>query len=435
MSVPTLRWLQIHRYEQFDPVRIEFSEHENLILGVNGAGKTRLLKLLRAVLSLDFGELRGQSFDVEFELVTWTAIDASHPLTIRGRVQDEVVVRGDNPGDRPGLMPRQGISLAAMLMFESQGTTLRCELKNGEMTFRESNGAFEEVVSYLGDGLLLPTFRYSDTSVAARTVLAMYPTCESVFVREADQEFQILTHEIEYSAEITGGRNRRLAKIFSPERLERFLEHDLFPLILQVLVVVNWNTGSTEAERHLFESSLEPRAGVLQQDEIMKRICGAIRARHVRYLPHVVREKGEIVECRGLGLRVCFLDGTELADTELTFGQRRFLYAGLMLLTHPLAPFLMDEVDNGLHPRLIETLLDLLVGRQLFLASHNKLIIDYTNFAGPEDVQKKIHVVERGDDGRQTVRTFDEETARTVYEKISVAIQSPSEVLLAEGLW
>jgi hypothetical protein len=173
----------------------------------------------------------------------------------------------------------------------------------------------------------------------------------------------------------------------------------------------------------------------LSQDELRNRICGAIRAQSVDFVPNVVREKGELIECRGLGIRVRFLDGTELADTELTFGQRRFLYAGLMLIARPDAPFLMDEVDNGLHPRLIETLLQLLAGRQLFLASHNKLIIDYTNFAGPEDVQKKIHVVERGDDGRQTVRTFDEETARTVYEKIAVAIQSPSEVLLAEGLW
>jgi len=48
MSVPSLRWLQIHRYEQFDPVRIEFSGQENLILGINGAGKTRLLRLIRA---------------------------------------------------------------------------------------------------------------------------------------------------------------------------------------------------------------------------------------------------------------------------------------------------------------------------------------------------------------------------------------------------
>lgn len=46
MSTPTLRWLQIHEYEQFEPVRIEFSPRESLILGLNGAGKTQLLRLI-----------------------------------------------------------------------------------------------------------------------------------------------------------------------------------------------------------------------------------------------------------------------------------------------------------------------------------------------------------------------------------------------------
>ncbi|HEY0137064.1 MAG TPA: AAA family ATPase, partial [Nannocystis sp.] len=105
------------------------------------------------------------------------------------------------------------------------------------------------------------------------------------------------------------------------------------------------------------------------------------------------------------------------------------------LLSHPDSPILIDEVDNGLHPRLVETLLQLLAGRQSFLASHNKIVIDYTNFDGPEDVRRKIHIVQRAKDGRQSVLVLDDETARAVYDKIEVAIQSPSDVLLAEGLW
>ncbi len=434
MSVPTLRWLQIHRYEQFDPVRIEFSEHENLILGVNGAGKTRLLKLLRAVLSLDFGELRGQSFDVEFELVT-TGGKAGSPLTIRGRVNDEVSLRGDDPGELPGSMPRQGVLLAATLEFESEDTKFTCELKHGEMTFRESSGLFEEVVSYRGEGSLLPPFRRSDTSEMARKVVKMYPTCESVYVSEADREFQILTRELEYSAIHARGRKDYMITIDSAERIGRLLSHDLFPLIFRVFSVIAVDSDSVDLREVALMNELGSRVSRPGQGKLLDEIYAAIRADHLLCGLEIVREKGDFIDCRGLMLRVRFLDGTELANTELTFGQRRFLFAGLMLLVHPNAPFLMDEVDNGLHPRLVETLLNLLAGRQLFLASHNKLIIDYTNFAGPEDVQKKIHVVERGDDGRQTVRTFDGETARTVYEKIAVAIQSPSEVLLAEGLW
>lgn len=430
MSVPTLRWLQIHRYEQFDPVRIEFSEHENLILGVNGAGKTRLLKLLRAVLSLDFGELRGQSFDVEFELLTQAANRSS--LILRGRVQD--VVTNGRLGGFPGSSFGRRVSLAATLEFASEDTNFAYEITDGEMMFRESNDGLAEPISSLGEGMLLPSFPYTDNSEVARKISNAYPICNSVLVSEADQEFRILTREAEYSATSAGGR-RNLTAMDSNGRLDRLLAYDLIGFVLMVVSVMDRDASIAGLPPYSFISRSPVNAGALSQDELRNRICGAIRAQSVDFVPNVVREKGELIECRGLGIRVRFLDGTELADTELTFGQRRFLYAGLMLIARPDAPFLMDEVDNGLHPRLIETLLQLLAGRQLFLASHNKLIIDYTNFAGPEDVQKKIHVVERGDDGRQTVRTFDEETARTVYEKIAVAIQSPSEVLLAEGLW
>jgi len=426
MSVPTLRWLQIHRYEQFDPVRIEFSAHENLILGVNGAGKTRLLKLLRAVLSMDFSELRAQHFDVEFELLTSRARNAESAVIIRGRVQDEAVDISEGPDGLTGSMPRQGVSLAAMLTFETEDAKFTCKLKNGEMTIRESGGVFEEVVSYYGDGSLLPIFPRSHTGEAARKIVNIYRTCGSAFVSEADQEFQFLTRDVEYSVTTTVDSQHR-EKRFSINPapwLNRLLSHDLFPLILRVVTRMESDSGSTGLPTF-------PPDGA----ELLPQLCGAIRAEHVRYFPKIVREMGDLIEGRGLGLRVRFLDGAEVADSELTFGQRRFLYAGLMLMAHPNAPFLMDEVDNGLHPRLVETLLNLLAGRQLFLASHNKLIIDYTNFDGPEDVRKKIHVVERGDDGRQTVHNFDDETARTVYEKIAVAIQSPSEVLLAEGLW
>lgn len=429
MSIPTLRWLQIHRYEQFNPVRIEFSEHENLILGVNGAGKTRLLKLLRAILSMDFGELRAQPFDVEFELLTVRSEKAKRSVTIRGRVQ-AVVASVEVPDDFPSAMPREGMSLAAMLEVESENTKISCELKNGEMTVRESSGAFEEKVPYRG--ALLPPFRHSNMSEMVRKAFSMHPVCESVFLSEADQEFQILTREVEYSVE--GTLDRRNVSIAYAERLGKLLMHDLLPLIFEVLSNPDQGPGS-KAIRFPFGARQELRDGAVGQDKILTGIYRAIRAQDVRYFPNVVREKGENLDCRGLGLRVRFVDGTEVVDSELTFGQRRFLYAGLMLMAHPSAPFLMDEVDNGLHPRLVETLLNLLAGRQIFLASHNKLVIDYTNFDGPEDVQKKIHVVDRGEDGRQTVRTFDDATARSVYEKIAVAIQSPSEVLLAEGLW
>lgn len=429
MSVPTLRWLQIHRYEQFAPVRVEFSERENLVLGINGAGKTRLLKLLRAVLGLDFGELRERPFDVEFELATVSAQDAERQVIITGRVQSGAGERVEGGDELPGTMQRRGSTLTASVSFAANDTKFDCAFKDGEVAIRNAAGAVD-VISYSDDGSLLPPYLLGSPLKVVREFNELYPVCGSVVVSEADQEFQILTHVAEYSL----SRGRRVM-VDPGQRMERRLAQEIGPLLSYV--------ASRMDREHTGEGIAPPPARsagapVVEAGEagtVLGSIQAAIRATQLRLFPKVVRQSNELIECRGLGIRVRFVDGTELADTELTFGQRRFLYAGLMLLQDPDAPFLIDEVDNGLHPRLLLTLLTLLQGRQCFLAGHNKLIVDYTDFASVEDVQRKIHVVTRGDDGRQSVQVFDQATASDVFEKISVAIQSPSDVLLAEGLW
>ena len=434
MSLPSLRWLQIHRYEQFEPVRIEFSGQENLVLGINGAGKTRLLRLIRAVLSLDFGELRDQVFDVEFELESVTALDRHVRVRVGGRVRSDVIAQDDAPGQYPNMMGQRTMTLNAVLWFEVNGKRISSELRDGQITLVGGPGDVPEILPHDGQGLLVWPSRFARRGDVASAMRAMYPLCESVMISEADQEFEILTGEVQYSVNGSLPRGREIV-IDPPERLTHLLRRDLYPLLFQLGFDMNRNGGSADlpSAPFMFGRAIEGREKIHEQ--LLVRIQAAIGATQLRLVPKIVREKDELVECRGLGLRVSFTDGTEVVESELTFGQRRYLYTGLMLLSHPGEPILIDEVDNGLHPRLVETLLQLLADRQSFLASHNKIVIDYTNFDGPEDVQRKVHIVQRGKDGRQSVLVLDDETARTVYEKISVAIQSPSDVLLAEGLW
>lgn len=429
MSVPSLRWLQIHRYEQFDAVRIEFSERENLILGINGAGKTRLLRLIRAVLSQDFGEVIDRPFDVEFEFATGVLPGIDAPVVIHGRVQNEDAMRLDTDGEYPESLSLRATTLRASIVYDFTDSRVSCELKDGELSFRDSSGLFVETAPYSGEGFLRPPFTRKDRRKMAKR-MALISGFRSVFVGEADREFQVLTSEIEYL--INAIPLRQLSLEFQ-SRTERLVRGDMFPLLFQVATHLDRAVPGISPSWFEFSRGSPDMASSIA-DELL-RVEAAIGLSHILLVPRIVREKGTLLECRGLGLRVRFRDGTEVVESELTFGQRRFLYASLMLLSHPGAPFLMDEIDNGLHPRLVETLLKELSGRQIFLASHNKIVIDYTNFAGPEDVQRKIHIVQRGEDGRQSVLRLDDETAQNVFAKISVAIQSPSDVLLAEGLW
>lgn len=151
--------------------------------------------------------------------------------------------------------------------------------------------------------------------------------------------------------------------------------------------------------------------------------------------PKVGLSTPEKLECNGFEVRLKFTSGAEYVDSGLTFGQRRFLMIALLLLFRPSFPAVIDEVDNGLHPRLVEAVLRLLPARQSFLASHNKLVLDYINYEDTEDIRRKIHICRRALGGDQTVAAIDEATAQEVHEKLSVGIMHVSDILRMEGLW
>lgn len=429
MSVPALQWLHIHRYEQFEPVQIQFSSRENLLLGVNGAGKTRLLTLIRAVLSLDFGELLNRTFDVEFELHTMSAgTRDSGKVIVTGRVRNAHAVPQSSA--EPAML-QPAMELTAKISYRRDDTVLRCEVRGNEMTYRHDGpkGTIEKAL-ITGSGLLKPTHRDLQDPDIRSVVPLVYPQCEANYLGASDREFRILTQDLSFTVGSGSGASIRVTND-KGESLGHLLLWDLLPLVLALgkLDHTRLNDGLDLSEPGALNVI------VPLDDAVFRRLFSSMGVRTVRLVPKIARTQGMEYECRGVDVRVRFLDETEVAESELTFGQRRYLYAGIVFALHPAAPVLVDEIDNGLHPQLIATLLDLWRDRQVFIVSHNKLVIDHTNFSGPLDVQEKVHIVRRAENGQQTVLSLDEAAALEIYEKIAVAIQSPSDVLRAEGLW
>lgn len=427
MSAPTLLWLHIHQYEQFDDVRIRFSPRENLLLGVNGAGKTRLLKLIRAVLTLEFGELLSRPFDVEFELQTVSGgVLGRDDIRVTGRVTN---VGGTAQGNAENISLQPPMELTATIAYRSAEALIWSEIRGNEVFYHRDRPSVAEKAMLSGGGSLKPTHRELQDPILRETLPKVFPRCEANYLGESDHEFRVLSQILSFT---TDGKGITFSTADEKgESLGVPLLWDLLPLVL--------NVGRLARER--FKEGLALSAAgtwaipVPIDQTVLPRLFTPLGVRTVRLIPKVTREKGERFECRGIEVNVEFLDGTRLSESELTFGQRRYLYAGIVFALHPGVPVLVDELDNGLHPGLVATLLGLWQDRQLFLVSHNKLVIDHTNFAGPGDVQDKIHIIRRGEDGRQTVLALDEAAAHEVYEKIAVAIQSPSDVLRAEGLW
>jgi len=421
MTHPQLRRLKIHRYEQFvDVPWIEFSPHENLILGINGAGKTSLLRLIHAVLSFDYEKLLAQEFDVEFELAYPSSSSSSQMVEVTGRVL------------RKEQSPAEALkSLEAMDELNRIEATIDAHHDGHQLKFTVTSeratlaldGKDMPVSRKPARGRALPWEEARARGGAGATVLL--PSFSSFFIREDDRDFRALVDDVEFS--------------LAPDSARRFGIEDtggVPPMLLLALL------------RHIVDSKEEKKNGVRfgrsdllpdlpqrEQKSDFQRLLAPLGSQSLLIRPKVVQETSEVLECKGLEVRVKFESGAEYADSRLTFGQRRYLMMGLLLLFRPDFPALIDEVDNGLHPRLVEAVLKLLQGRQSFLASHNKIVVDYVGYDSPEDVRQKIHVCRRAEDGKQTVDTLDEAAVQEVFEKISIGIMHPSDVLLVEGLW
>lgn len=412
MPTSRLRWLQIVTYEQFEPVRIEFSARENLLLGINGAGKTQLLKLIRAVLTLDFRGLLERSFEVCFEMESHTIADGS-AMVFSGVVKNERAIEQPDEGDS-----QAPAGLTAKIHCRSATVDLQIEAKEQELTYRLADPPITEVVMREAVGSVRPSSREVKAKLR-RILTAIDMALQANYFGESDEQVRTFTEAMAIT-------------FVSPMRYSLAADNTTMPFARDVSPLLS--ALVRRASERAFRAGID-LAPLLDQEGTFTALLQPLGVSAVHLFPNVVGTQGSEIECRGIALKATFHGGATLADSKLTFGQRRYLYAGIVSLSHLPVPVLVDEIDNGMHPQLVATLLDLWRERQLFLVSHSKMVIDYTNFAGPDDVREKIHIVQRDSEGRQRVSVLTMGAAHEIYEKIDVAIQSPSDVLRSEGIW
>ncbi|HEY0137834.1 MAG TPA: AAA family ATPase, partial [Nannocystis sp.] len=253
MTHPQLRRLKIHRYEQFvDVPWIEFSPHENLILGINGAGKTSLLKLIHAVLTFDYRKLLAQDFDVEFEL----AYPASSPLQgtveVSGRVLRTAQVLTDEALRHPESMDDLN-QLEADMEARSGAHRLNFTVLREQATLA-LDGRDVPVSRKPPRGRVLP---WEDARVGGGpTMLALLPSFSGFFVRESDDDFRALVDDVEFS--------------LAPDSAKRFgIEdaRDVPPMLLLALL------------RHLADLKEEKKIGMrFGRDDLLPDVLTGTRA-------------------------------------------------------------------------------------------------------------------------------------------------------------
>jgi energy-coupling factor transporter ATP-binding protein EcfA2 len=411
MTHSQLRRLKINRYEQFvDVPWIEFSPHENLILGHNGSGKTQLLRLLAAVLSFDYRAYLGAELDVEFELCYPNEQAGRGVVTTRGRVTCTPASEGSEGSE-------DAANFTARLEIRRDNAVALAQIDGPNASVRVNDVEISETWSVI-PGRPLPVGKGRGSDAFGR----FRPMMEALTVSPDDREFIRLTARAQYELGATG----------YPGRFDPDIGAEFFVILDLMHARAELDSRARDVGLCLQrDTRLAPFGSINQQP--LHGLFDPLDASALTVQPRVVAEGPSAVECQGVELRVRFNSGLEVADADLTFGQRRFLLIALLVLCTANYPILIDEIDNGLHPRMLTAACKLLRGRQSFLATHNKAVVDLPRYESADDLRQRIHVCRRDDAGNQTVDTLDEAAAEAVFARLGDT--HVSDALLADGLW
>jgi ABC-type molybdenum transport system ATPase subunit/photorepair protein PhrA len=380
-----LTWLEIRKFRNVKPCRLEFSAGHNVLLGLNATGKTTLLELVCACLNGDFSAFSEEAYDVAWECA------GTRGRLVRCEANSARATDGDTAGSwRPSWQvkvsdssrewssehygPGQPPSGRGWLTFVMGIEHLiESRLTKNTRRFDEVLGFFDELTSSAMENADPPTAHTSGSgddffSVVSgawpRGMAWRQPLGQVSSSVPADLE-----RDIEVSAPEVVGLLERANAAFGTEAIKARLK---------------WQSGSDVGTRH-----------------------------------------------RGLAFRLVE-EHRRYHHQQMSFGQKRllsfFYYAACVEVV------VADELVNGLHHQWIEACVAEIGDKQSFLTSQNPLLIDHLQLENAQQTQKMFLICRR--DGAQLVwEHMDAETAAEVFADREVGIQHTSEILKVRNLW
>lgn len=462
MGHPRLTWLKIHEYRHVARgTHLDFGEGFNVLLGCNGTGKTTLLELIEMIWAKGFDPIANEPFHLEYA-VEFDELDVSGFDSARGSIPGCLIqVEVENSQLEPSQPePRHGrggpkslqfkyqvvvMSLSGEEAFTIKGTPLQATL-----TTKRRSGA----VAVLGPSgwpivWAAPSqyFSLDDPSDVAeaedkeRDTLGDWAewcslTLDSVFNEgRYDESLGAFTamSTIGYGGEVGGlpwtqweieRRIDREAKVY-PVHLNdcRFFPHGLQHRWRDEL------SKDPTREPPEFQSSFQD-VGLGAFLELTGYEGGIVKS------GTPARERKDAVEklrFRAPEFQIK-LPNAEIPAQALSYGEKRLLAFLWYLLCNP-SVVIADELVNGFHHAWIERCVELIHGRQAFLASQNPLLLDCLPIDSEEAVRRSFITCRRGEDGRMEWKNLTAEEAADFYRAYERQTRYTHEILRGKGLW
>lgn len=401
-----LRRLRIEKLRDIAPgTELRFSEGLNVLVGQNGAGKTTLLEIISHAVRLDFKPLRGETFDILFEL---SAGETRVLVIVRNR-------RAEVPSPTGEAVWLPSIHI-------------RTVTKEGEV-----------IIQRIDDELLVDGELVSDPLVKIILHPGTIPHLIHAYALPGQSapllsgkdavrldESLVIWEEILRSSE-----DLRLIE-WRPDPLAFMYAGMAWPNLTPEGIMSGVEAAHT-ADRRMNRFVFTDRELDFLASAV--RVLGFAGAQvHV----DVVGRGAEYIDLGKLTVQLRREEGGDLISSRrLSFGQKRVL-SFFFTLALCADIVIADELVNGLHHTWIKAAIDAIGERQAFLTSQNPLLFGYLPITSAEQVQKSFIVCrnERGDGrSRRRWENMSEEDARALFAACEGGLEKVSEMMQARGLW
>ncbi|MBA3546698.1 MAG: AAA family ATPase [Nannocystis sp.] len=408
-----LKRLTIHKHPRVRPgTELVFNDGFNVLLGVNGSGKTTLLELLVQVLNGRFESLAEHEFHLSYlcegvgarcsvdvrsspgslqkdpqarPLVSWTMqldLHGGERITIAGE-HDRVVTTYKGKTTTSVQPTDFDFPLSAV----ASGQLRELDSDNGELQARIHEfstwnlARFDEATRWFDDGIAASEFVFFELG-KGRIEPAIDDFLPPIVGRALADQARLGEQHDDFKLD---------------DRQVEFLD--------QTCKALGFTSAMMQLELLRREQLDEPDA--------WSWYLGQLRFRFVKE------------------------DGTRLRHDQLSFGQRR-LFAFLYYAAIHRAVIVADELTNGLHHAMIRLCLDVIGGRQAFLATQNPLLLDNLAFESAEEVRRTFILCATEREGgreRMVWRNMSIDEAENFYRDYKVGISHVNDILRSWGLW
>lgn len=446
-AMTKLTRLKINRFRNVEPMELRFSGGLNVLLGINGSGKTTFLELIAAILSQDILRFREEIFAIEYELSV-----AGGSLQVL--IENQVPHRDNTDDSSPRLVSRRSKSDYSLRVYAKVDVSAFpliyfVDINRVSTLVTSKNRKGDEGPQLTIDSPYGFDLNYVEWALQAignagsqnidfhnQSFQSLNQQFTTSRFDESLQFLEImLRDDVELDSELMSAHSD---ESLPPFHLTFDADAALSPTLALALSEIvdasaaGWRGSETITLKRLKLPFLQDMVRFAQFKD------ARLELRLVEKKA-IANEQIEFTQFRFGLLKFWFekLDGSIIPDQKLSYGQKRLLAFLYYLDCNPHI-IVADELAAGLHHAWISACIEAIGDRQAFLASHDPILIDELELSSIEDVERSF-ILCRCDtsSGKERLHwsNMSRYDAERFYEAYNVGLQHVSEILRTKGLW